>query len=229
MNTRRKFLVNGSLTAAAILATNPFKAIAGTGTFSTANTASPYLVVMHTALPAQSLPTSTSQFISAIQRKTNRALLVNTEASNESRFEIITQGGIKTGIIYLNKANICSAAALTDLAMQLKSEQQCKVVICISSLGYYHKTKSCDKQLAQASAGIDLFIGTNADNCTKNTMVLHNSLQHEVVLQSSFANDAAFGKVEFGFDKNGQKNHIHILNTVPQKNHPLQQNAIVVA
>jgi hypothetical protein len=229
MNTRRKFLVNGSMTAAAILATNPFKAIAGTGTLWNGTAASQFLVVMHTATSTNSLPPSTSSFISAIQRKTNNALLVKNETSNENGFDIVTKGGIKTGIIYLNANNLLSASALSNLAAQLKNEQQCKVVVCVSSIGYTHKTNSCDKQLAQESAGIDIFVGTNADNYTKNPMVLHNSLQHEVLLQSSFADDTAFGKVEIGFDTNGHKNHIHILNSVPKRNQQQQQNAIVAA
>ncbi len=242
MNTRRKFIINGSLTAAALVALKPFKALAGSSGFTQTNTAKNYIVLMHTASLEQAKHQQTLGFIRSIQNKTNKTLTINaadnatdlsmqfdTTASVEtSAYQIIRKGGVSTGIIYANTAETGLAYKLSKLALTLKNEKDCQVVVCMSQLGYNQKDKLDDRQLAAMSTDIDIIIGSNTQNFAKHTMVLHNSNRQEVILQSANATAAAFGKIEIGFNDDGFKNHIHVLSTVPQK-HQRQQNGCIVA
>jgi hypothetical protein len=242
MNTRRKFIANGSMAAAALLASRPFKAIAGNSSFSLLNNRQSHLVFIHTAGLQTGTHLPTLKFIREIKNKTSNTLLFNASSesystglsydssvsnSNAEGYHIITKGGIHTGVIAIDSNETGAINRVNTLAAFLKNEKNCKVVVCMSQLGFSNNNKCDDKELAEKSTHIDLIIGSNAENFTKHPIILRNSQKHEVILQSASSNDAAFGKIEMGFDAQGNKNHIHILNKIPEKEG--QKHCIVAA
>lgn len=233
MNTRRKFIINSSLTAVALVATNPFKALAGSSGFFQTSTGRNYIVLMHTTGLQKYKHQATLGFIHNIQSKTSNTLMIdaadNSTGIETKDYQVIRKGGVNTGIIYATTDETGLAERLNNLAAYLKKEKNCQVVVCISQLGYKNKNKIDDCQLAAASANTDIIIGIHTDNFTKHPMVLHDSNGHEIILQSASATDAGFGKIEIGFDSKGRKNHIHILNTVPEKHQQQQEGCIVAA
>ncbi len=244
MNTRRKFLLHGGMAATALLAAKPFKAIAAgnhslTRLFGSRQN---HIVFMHTAGLQTENHFATLQFIRNINSKTTNAILVDAgnchsnlayDASvtddNFARedYQIITKGGINTGIITIIKNEDGLINRINQLANRLKKEKKCQVVVCVSQLGFNQKNKLDDKELAAQSQDIDLIIGAHPENYAAQPMVLANSKRQEVIVQSAASNTFAFGKVELGFDAQGNKNHVHILHKVPAKEG--QQAAIIAA
>jgi hypothetical protein len=74
---------------------------------------------------------------------------------------------------------------------------------------------------------VTVIIGAHPDNFAAKPLVLANSKRQEVIVQSAASNEFAFGKIELGFDAQGNKNHVHILHKVPAKEG--QQTAIIAA
>lgn len=244
MNTRRKFILHGSMAATALLAARPFKAIAaGNHSLIQFNNRQNCLVFMHTAgLEAQSHG-ATLEFINAIQRKTANAIILDAGNSDSTiafdvsvhddavlaggDYRIITKGGISTGLITITKYEQGLIEKVNQLASLLKKDRGCKVVVCISQIGFSHKDRMDDKELAAKSQDIDIIIGAHPHNYAARPLTLPNSSKQEVVIQSAAASQFAFGKIEIGFDAQGHKNHVHILHKVPSKEG--QQTAIIAA
>lgn len=242
MSTRRKFLLTGSMTAAALIAARPFKVFAAGSPalfspFSNTN----HLVLLHTAALEGPQHRKTLQFISAIKNKTSNTLLLDADGSNDSRlqfdvpanddiasgYRIITKGGIKTGLITIGAGEENPVEAVSRLASVLKKDKGCRLVVCLSTLGYNNGSKTDDKKLAALSADVDIILCASPDNFCKQPVVLHNRDKHEVIIQSAFASAAAFGKIEIGFDKHGNKNHVHLLSQLPAKEK--QEGCIIAA
>jgi 2',3'-cyclic-nucleotide 2'-phosphodiesterase (5'-nucleotidase family) len=243
MNTRRKFLANGSMAAAALLASKPFKAIAGNSYFSLVNNKQTHLVFIHTAGLQTASHQPSLKFIGAIKNKTSNAIVFDAGNSNADisfdasisdntilsgeDYRIITKGGVNTGIITIAKNQEGIINKINNLAALLKTEKGCQVVVCVSQLGFSHKNKTDDKELAAKSKNIDIIIGAHAENFSARPLTLPNCLKQEVIIQSAASSKSAFGKIELGFDAQGNKNHVHVLHKVPQKEG--QQTAIIAA
>jgi hypothetical protein len=243
MNTRRKFIANGSMAAAALLASKPFKVFAGNSSFSLVNNKQPHLVFIHTAGLQTTSHQPTLKFIGAIRNKTSNAILFDAGNSNSGisfdasinddaifageDYRIITKGGMSTGLITVTKNEEGLVNKINSLATWLKTEKGCQVVVCISQLGFSHNNKTDDKELAAKSKNIDIIIGAHAENFSAKPLTQPNSLKQEVIIQSAASSKSAFGKIELGFDAQGSKNHVHVLHKVPQKEG--QQTAIIAA
>jgi hypothetical protein len=224
MNTRRKFLLQGSLAGAALLASKPFNAIAGSG-YTIAGKEYNHLVFLHTAEQEFPMFSKTSGYIKEIRSGSSCALLLHSGNKHASGFNfdvppsierenndytIVSKNGLNTGIIFINKQEINTVEKVNRLASVLKNEMNCQMVVCISQLGFKNENSLDDKQLAEASKNIDLIIGGNQTNFTTKTMVIRNSLKHEVILQSSKNQERNCSKIEFSFDNAGFKKHVHI-------------------
>lgn len=229
MNNRRKFLINSGMTAAAIIATRPFKALANTESLLGINANNSYVVLLHTNGLNKSNHQQSLNFVAAVQSKTKNAVLIDSSNLTDDEFKIVENNGMLIGVIHIRQSKSISPLQLTKLATQLRKQKQCKVIICQSDIGFSAKEGVCDIQLAPQSSGVDVFIGTHSTNFAKEPRIYLNALKHEVVLQSSRGDESALGKVEIGFDRYGCKNHIHILNHVPKKNQKQQTNAIIIA
>lgn len=63
----------------------------------------------------------------------------------------------------------------TDIVKQLKEEEECDLVICLSHLGYnYSGRKICDIKLAQRTRNIDLIIGGHTHTFLEKPTIVEN-------------------------------------------------------
>jgi hypothetical protein len=232
------------MAATAVLASNPFKALAAsTNNMLFTGSKKNFLVFMHTSGLQTSSHQATLRFINDIKNKTANAITLDAGNSNAGlsfdasindttslagdNYRIVTKVGINTGIITITADEEGLVNRINELALTLKKEKNCQVVVCMSKLGFNQKNKLDDKQLAAQSKNIDIIIGAHPDNFTAKPQVLANSKRQEVIVQSAASSTSAFGKIELGFDAQGNKNHVHVLNKVPQKQGQL--SAIVAA
>jgi hypothetical protein len=126
---------------------------------------------------------------------------------------IITKGNIKVGIIgtaALQNGAVYSVELLQEvnrLAKNLKEESGCKVVVCLSSLGYKTTAAIDDARLAKGSVNVDVIISANNAVRVKPSVIL-NSDGAEVLIDNAGNAATKVGKLEISFDGSGNKNHI---------------------
>jgi hypothetical protein len=228
MNTRRKFLLNGTMAATALLTAKPFTSIANslspvTG-FSINNNS---LVLAHTGNAFSAASSQTLQHIAKLKNSSTNLLMLhagNKTALNQqvydaslhsgeacsilaNDYKIVYKGDIKTGII---TANNQSAAAddINKLAAYLKKEKNCHLVVCLSQLGYNSATGLNDLSLAASSTHLDVIIGGHADNFCSRPVIVQNKNKEEVIINHAATNELAFRKIEIGFNSRGKKGQV---------------------
>lgn len=126
---------------------------------------------------------------------------------NADDYKIVYKGNIKTGIITADSKKP-SAEKINALAIYLKKEKDCHLVVCLSQLGYKSKTGLDDLSLAAASTHLDVIIGGHVTNFCKSPMTTLNKNKEEVIINHAGTNGLAFRKIEIGFDNRGRKNQL---------------------
>jgi len=241
MNTRRKFLMQGSLASTALLIAKPFESLANATAPITGFTLNNNKVVLaHTCSANNAVNELSVKQLTQLKRNTGNVLLLNAGTAKDSNisnlaydaslhlnnsvsesmgnYKIIYKADVKIGII---TANVESGNVITEsnaLATYLKEEKNCKLVICLSQLGYKNKNTIDDRTLANASTDIDIIIGGNHSNFSKMPVVAHNSKQEEVIIHSATDNGFALGNIEIGFDKDQNKSSIDFNNFLDRVN-----------
>ncbi len=228
MNTRRKFLFNGSLGAAALLTAKPFTTIANslspvTG-YSINNS---HLVLVHTGSALHAGSSKAMENIAKLKSSNSNLLMLHAgnkapglqpayDASLHSGescsvsandYKIIYKGDIKTAIITADSKS-ASADSINALALYLKKEKNCQLVVCLSQLGYKSSTGLNDLSLAAASTHLDVIIGGHADDFCTRPVIAQNKNKEEVIINHAATNGLALRKIEIGFDKLGKKGQV---------------------
>lgn len=228
MNTRRKFLFSGSLGAAALLTAKPFTTIANSLSPVTGYRINNHqLVLAHTGNALHAGSNQAMQHITKLRNSNPNLIMLhagNKVAANQSAYDaslhagetysvadndyrIVFKGDIKTGIITANDQSV-SADKINTLAIYLKKEKNCQLVICLSQLGYKSSTGLNDLSLAAASTHLDVIIGGHADDfCTK-PVIAQNKNKEEVIINHAATNGLALRKIEIGFDNLGKKSQV---------------------
>jgi hypothetical protein len=237
MSSRRKFLTQGSLTAAAMLVTKPFTAVAAklgpvTG-FSFNNNG---LVLAHTGNNFGAGQTQVIRDIHSLKQRSANLLMLHAghkapgtagqavyDASAYSGencsiaandYRIIYKGNIKTGVIAATNGKECSINRINELSACLKNEKNCQLVVCLSQLGYKTKEGLNDLELAEASTHLDVIIGDHAEDFTARPIIARNRNKAEVIINYTGEGGLAFRKIEIDFDADGQKNRAVLNRTV---------------
>lgn len=220
MNQRRKFLLNGSMAAIAILTIDPLKGIANsldsfssltgnnTNSFALAHTGSSFvtgdtqiiqrlyeldnnfsnLVILHTGDHASDSINSPSG--------------LNTVSGN---YKIVNKGKIRIGIISADEKTGTDKNA-NDLAIHLKKQKNCDVVVCYSHLVFKSEDHPDNLSLAASSSHIDIIVsGRESKNCTQ-PYISFNKNKEEVIINHTGPDGLASHAIEIGFDKQGRKN-----------------------
>jgi hypothetical protein len=228
MNTRRKFLFSGSMATAALLTAKPFTTIANslsslTG-FSINNNS---LVLAHTGNAMSAAANETLQHVTKL--KNSHANLILLHAGNTAPaiqpvydaslhsgesysvsandYKIIYKGDIKTGVITASSKS-ASAESINALAVYLKKEKNCQLVVCLSQLGYKSSTGLNDLALATASTHLDVIIGGHATNFCTRPFIAQNKNKEEVIINHAATNGLALRKIEIGFNKRGNRSQV---------------------
>ena len=232
-NSRRKFLFNGSMATAALIAAKPFTSVANsispiTG-FSINNNS---LVLAHTGNSATKSSTQITAHISKLKNNTANLLLLHAGNStpalhtaydaslhtgagcsvSANDYKIIYKGDIKTGVITANDPAV-SAESINTIASYLKKEKNCHLVVCLSMLGYKTTSGLSDLALAAASTDLDVIIGGHADNFCASPYIARNKNKHEVIINHAADQDLALRKIEIGFNKLGKKHQFSLTRT----------------
>lgn len=228
MNSRRKFLIQGSLATTAMLALKPLNAIAGPSSpFTGLTSSSGKLVFLHTAGSTTGSSHQVIQYITTIKNKNKGAILLKAGQVNEDEtgtltydasinggndssaisgdYKIITKGNIKTGFISAMPGDGDVIEKVNTLSAYLKKVKNCSVVVCLSQLGYKNKNTTDDISLAKKSTHLDIIIGGHANNFQANPVIALNSSNHEVIIHAADGNTNAMGKIEIDFDTYGRK------------------------
>jgi len=104
------------------------------------------------------------------------------------------------GVQYLDPIAIAN-----KYAEQLKREQQCDLVICLSHLGYkYKENKVSDVVLAENSRHIDVIIGGHTHTFMKKAKTYHNLDKEEVIINQVGFAGIYLGRLDFYFERNSK-------------------------
>ena len=158
------------------------------------------------------LPNAEFDFVSANYDFKNTVLDTLIEP-----YKIFVKDGIKIGVfglgielkglvdkelyketIYNNPIEIAQ-----DMSRQLKSEQQCDLVICLSHLGYYYKNSPdtvSDLVLARSTEDIDLIIGGHTHTFLPKPTIERNSIDKNVLINQVGCYGLYMGRVDFYFE-----------------------------
>lgn len=229
MNTRRKFLIQGSMATTAVLALKPFTSIARVASpFTVLNNSNGKLVILHTAHLHSYNDNKVIQHIANIKKNNANAILLNAgyDTTQDEKgplsydvpaitgdYKIIRKGNIRTGIICVKPGDSDVIQKVNTLSAYLKKEKNCTVVVCLSQLGYKNKNTTDDITLADKSTHLDIIIGGHAKNFQKNPVIALNRNNGEVIIHSASGDPFACGFIQIDFDKQDQKKHISF--TVP--------------
>lgn len=129
-------------------------------------------------------------------------------------YHIVKKGNIKIGIISNSSKNHYSieakSKALSDIASQLKNNQRCNLVVCLSTNNTIGNSKAVknDIELASLSSNVDLIIsGNNIINRPIN-YVHKNMLNEEVMVHATTINGSSVGRIEIEFNEKLEKKQI---------------------
>ena len=232
MKSRRQFVMKGTLAATALIASQSFKALAsittpfihtGNADFSYNN----HLVFLHSSELHLSKNNQIIGYLKKVKSTVPNSIMINSGSeqtsnihfdisANESaelfnnNYNIITKGKVKTGIIFAKFDNEDVINQSEKLAVFLKEEKKCALVVCVSNLGHLQKNSIDDVTLAMQSKNIDVIINGHQSNFKNDTLIIPNNVKNEVIIQSSKGNTDAYGKLEIGLDDKGCKKHIHL-------------------
>ncbi|MBU3681057.1 MAG: bifunctional metallophosphatase/5'-nucleotidase [Flavobacterium sp.] len=139
-----------------------------------------------------------------------------------SPYKVVIKDGIKIGVFGLgidfdglvDKRNYKETVYLdpieiaNDTASQLKNNEKCDLVICLSHLGYsYKEDKISDVKLATQTKNIDLILGGHTHTFLEKPTVLKNIAHEEVIINQAGCYGVLLGQIDFSFDKNTKTNH----------------------
>ncbi|NOT50053.1 MAG: hypothetical protein HOP10_02105 [Chitinophagaceae bacterium] len=220
-NTRRKFLVQGSMLTTALVAAKPFDALA--------TLASPFtgegfnqVTLLHTALPA----TAAASRLGKIKHDHANPVLLGVNSSEEEQsanydaaagylpqhfdgtYKIIHKGQFRIAVIETAPGEGNNAETVNHLAAFLKKDENCDLVVCISQLGFKNRSSIDDIRLAERSENLDIIIGRRSAASPKRPYISLNKKRAEVILQYADDQETAIGKIKIVFDKKGDKHGI---------------------
>ncbi|MDB5223769.1 MAG: 5-nucleotidase [Chitinophagaceae bacterium] len=93
------------------------------------------------------------------------------------------------------------------VALKLKNEEKCDMIICLSHLGFrYQGNKVSDEVLAAQSENIDLIIGGHTHTFFDNPLVYKNKIGNDVIVNQVGWAGIVLGRLDFEFSKFKNKN-----------------------
>ena len=103
---------------------------------------------------------------------------------------------------YLNPIEITQ-----DISKELKEDQNCDLIICLSHLGYRYRNpqRISDVKLATATKNIDLIIGGHTHTFLPEPTLAKNLDDKKVLINQVGAYGVNLGRVDFYFDEKNQK------------------------
>ena len=136
-------------------------------------------------------------------------------------YKIFFKDGIKIGVFGLGielhnlvspelfkETNYLDPIEITkDITRELKENENCDLIICLSHLGYHYKNtqKVSDLKLAAATKDIDLIIGGHTHTFLPKPTLVKNINNETVIVNQVGAYGVNLGRIDFYFDKQNNK------------------------
>ena len=136
-------------------------------------------------------------------------------------YKIFFKDGIKIGVFGLGielhnlvspelfkETNYLDPIEITkDITRELKENENCDLIICLSHLGYHYKNtqKVSDLKLAAATKDIDLIIGGHTHTFLPKPTLVKNLDDETVIVNQVGAYGVNLGRIDFYFDKKNNK------------------------
>ena len=136
-------------------------------------------------------------------------------------YKIFFKGGIKIGVFGLGielqnlvspelfkETNYLDPIEITkDITRELKENENCDLIICLSHLGYHYKNtqKVSDLKLAAATKDIDLIIGGHTHTFLPKPTLVKNVNNETVIVNQVGAYGVNLGRIDFYFDNQSNK------------------------
>jgi 5'-nucleotidase len=94
-----------------------------------------------------------------------------------------------------------------DISRELKENENCDLIICLSHLGYHYKNtqKVSDLKLAAATKDIDLIIGGHTHTFLPKPTLVKNVNNETVIVNQVGAYGVNLGRIDFYFDNQSNK------------------------
>ncbi|CAL2103108.1 5'-nucleotidase [Tenacibaculum sp. 190130A14a] len=163
------------------------------------------------------LPNAKFDFVSANYDFKNTVLDTHVKP-----YKIIIKDGVKIGIfglgveleglvskkMYKETRYLDPIEITQDITTELKNEQQCDLIICLSHLGYYYKNnpdKISDLNLAKATKHIDLIIGGHTHTFLPKPTIVKNIDGKNMLVNQVGAYGVNLGRIDFYFDEFNNK------------------------
>lgn len=140
-------------------------------------------------------------------------------------YKIFFKDGIKIGVFGLGielhnlvspelfkETNYLDPIEITkDITRELKENENCDLIICLSHLGYHYKNtqKVSDLKLAAATKDIDLIIGGHTHTFLPKPTLVKNIINETVLVNQVGAYGVNLGRIDFYFDKQNNKEIIN--------------------
>jgi 5'-nucleotidase len=163
------------------------------------------------------LPNAKFDFVSANYNFENTVLDTHVKP-----YRIIVKEGIKIGIfglgieleglvakkMYKETGCLNPVEITQDITHQLKNEEKCDLIICLSHLGYYYKNnpdKISDLNLAKITKNIDLIIGGHTHTFLPKPTLVKNIDGKNILVNQVGAYGINLGRIDFYFDEQNNK------------------------
>jgi 2',3'-cyclic-nucleotide 2'-phosphodiesterase (5'-nucleotidase family) len=229
MNSRRKFLLQGSMATTALIVAKPFKTFAEASAGITGFASNDNQVkFLHTGNLDEVGHGQVARQVAEIKNKAQHVVLLDAGHSKKgpglpfdasisqqnavpetaNNYRIIYKGNIKIGVISAAPADAAVIHNINTLSTFLKMEQKCHIVVCLSQLGYKNKHKVDDITLAANSASLDMIIGGDLENYSKHPIIALNKNNDEVIINHAAGYSLALGEIDMAFDNAGKKRNI---------------------
>jgi 5'-nucleotidase len=111
--------------------------------------------------------------------------------------------GLVTKSLYKETEYIDPLTTAEKIASQLKNDEKCDYVICLSHLGYkYDNAKVSDIVLAQYTSSIDMVLGGHTHTFLKEPTIIKNKAEKEVIINQCGWGGMVLGQIDLYFEKN---------------------------
>ena len=136
-------------------------------------------------------------------------------------YKIFFKDGVKIGVFGLGielhnlvspelfkETNYLDPIEITkDITRELKENENCDLIICLSHLGYHYKNtqKVSDLKLAAATKDIDLIIGGHTHTFLPKPTLVKNVNNETVIVNQVGAYGVNLGRIDFYFDNQSNK------------------------
>ena len=227
MYSRRKFLLNGSLTTGIMLALQPLETLAKITSPFTDISSSYKLLILHTSNLDNSINKGVIDTFSQVNHnlfclhagkqtpETCGQLTYDVSpsvnglpSSIDGDFKIIQKGKVRIGVVNALPEENQVIENMDRLSTYLKKEKKCHIVLCLSQLGYKNNNLPDDLSLAKNTTHLDFIIGGHDKNYYAHPVIALNKADNEVVIKSSSESALGLGVINIDFDAKGQKKSI---------------------